>query len=179
MNSILECSKRTITKIAYRMKLACFNCGWDQARCDIHHIIPRSKGGSDFPDNLTYICPNCHRLAHSNKITVFRSIAEVIGDKWKDFYDVTPRKGRARSFTGKKHSVNALVIARNRRSELAKERAMVVIDQFRKSQIDMSVYGWKQQASKILGISPQKVTWYLKKYSPELLDGAMNRKKMT
>jgi len=30
-------------------------------RLEVHHIIPRSKGGSDHPGNLKTLCPDCHR----------------------------------------------------------------------------------------------------------------------
>jgi 5-methylcytosine-specific restriction endonuclease McrA len=32
----------------------------------MHHIIPRSRGGSDGPHNLAYICRFCHRAIHDN-----------------------------------------------------------------------------------------------------------------
>lgn len=31
----------------------------------VHHILPRSKGGSHDPANLITICPNCHATAHA------------------------------------------------------------------------------------------------------------------
>jgi 5-methylcytosine-specific restriction protein A len=31
----------------------------------IHHIVPRSKGGADTIDNLVALCPNCHCTIHS------------------------------------------------------------------------------------------------------------------
>lgn len=42
----------------------CSRCGWDKARCDVHHIVPRSKGGLNKLSNAEVICPNCHRLHH-------------------------------------------------------------------------------------------------------------------
>ena len=30
----------------------------------MHHIILRSQGGSDDPDNLICLCPRCHNYAH-------------------------------------------------------------------------------------------------------------------
>ena len=49
---------------------SCFNCGWGKAICDVHHIVPKSKGGSDAHSNLTVVCPNCHRLIHKNLLDV-------------------------------------------------------------------------------------------------------------
>lgn len=46
----------------------CCVCGWNKARCEIHHIIPKSKGGTSSPNNLIVLCPNCHKLAHLNKL---------------------------------------------------------------------------------------------------------------
>ncbi len=57
----------------------CFTCGWDKTVCDIHHIIPKSKGGTDSYDNLTILCPNCHRLAHTDLTFKHTSITERIG----------------------------------------------------------------------------------------------------
>lgn len=85
-NSIRELSKRTITKIFKRLKLSCSNCGWDKTVCDVHHIIPKSIGGTDDHSNLTYICPNCHRLAHEKKIESFTNLEDQIGETWKDYY---------------------------------------------------------------------------------------------
>jgi predicted HNH restriction endonuclease len=55
---------------------------------DIHHIIPVKNGGTDHNTNLTYICPNCHRLTHSNYIKKEElvSIEDYLGDSWKEYY---------------------------------------------------------------------------------------------
>lgn len=86
--SILDVSKRTITKILNRLNCGCSICGWNEATCDIHHIKPKKEGGSDMNDNLCILCPNCHRKVHDNKIdrNTLKSIVEYIGDKWKEFY---------------------------------------------------------------------------------------------
>ena len=88
--SILDMSKRTTMKILRRMKLPCFSCGWyhENVVGDIHHIIPRKEGGTDDNNNLTHICPNCHRLAHSNiiKSENLISMYDYLGDSWKDYY---------------------------------------------------------------------------------------------
>lgn len=35
---------------------------------DVHHITPRSEGGSNKENNLIVVCPTCHRAAHSGGI---------------------------------------------------------------------------------------------------------------
>ena len=88
--NILELSSRTVSKILKRMKLGCSLCGWyvDGVACDLHHIIPKSVGGTNEHTNLTLICPNCHRLAHSGLIETksLVSFYDLVGDKWKEYY---------------------------------------------------------------------------------------------
>ena len=90
--SILDMSRKTSMKIAGKMKLPCTCCGFyvEGVVWDFHHIIPRSKGGSDKMDNITYICPNCHRIAHTDislLVNPLRSLKDVIGDDWKNYYN--------------------------------------------------------------------------------------------
>lgn len=89
-SSILDLSSRTVAKIIKRMQLPCSLCGWyeEGVSGDIHHIKEQKNGGSNEHSNLTYICPNCHRKAHSNKIdsTKFISLETYVGNKWKEFY---------------------------------------------------------------------------------------------
>ena len=84
--SILEVSKRTISKIFRRLNIGCSNCGWNEEVCDLHHIISRKDGGSDDHANLTYLCPNCHRLAGRGQINNFINLHDYIGDRWKEYY---------------------------------------------------------------------------------------------
>lgn len=85
--SLMEISSRTASKILTRMKAACSKCGWNEARCDLHHILPKKQGGTDEHGNLTYLCPNCHRIAHERKQTEgFVSLDEQIGDSWLEHY---------------------------------------------------------------------------------------------
>lgn len=93
--SIYEVSRRTLVKILRRMELPCSCCGIfidKSVVFDVHHIIPRKNGGSDEMDNLTYICPNCHRVAHTNVALLQKpliSISEYFEQQnkdWKDYY---------------------------------------------------------------------------------------------
>lgn len=94
VKSILDVSKRTAIKILRRMNLPCSCCGFyiEGVSLDVHHIHPRSLGGDNSMSNLTYICPNCHRLAHFNVNllkTPLISIEEYlkrIGKNWLDYY---------------------------------------------------------------------------------------------
>lgn len=42
----------------------CMACGWDKARCDAHHRVPKSRGGLHTISNGIVLCPNCHRVEH-------------------------------------------------------------------------------------------------------------------
>lgn len=47
-------------------------CEWCDERIDapeVHHIVPRSKGGPNEPDNLAVLCPNCHQKADRGVIS--------------------------------------------------------------------------------------------------------------
>lgn len=43
---------------------ACQLCGWDKARCDAHHRVPKGQGGLHTISNGMVLCPNCHRIEH-------------------------------------------------------------------------------------------------------------------
>lgn len=92
--SILDLSRRTVSKLMLRMHLPCSCCGvyipgvvWD-----IHHIKPKHLGGSDLANNLTYICPNCHRVCHTDTKLLIKplvSLEEYLKLKninWQDYY---------------------------------------------------------------------------------------------
>lgn len=49
--------------------LPCEICGWDEASRDVHHIVGISNGGQTKKENLITLCPNHHRMAHSNLIS--------------------------------------------------------------------------------------------------------------
>ncbi len=87
-DSILSLSKRTISKVFRRMKLPCSSCGWNEEVCDLHHIEGRKVPNADSHEKLTYVCPNCHRLAHAGKIPRDKLIplSKYIKDEWKKFY---------------------------------------------------------------------------------------------
>jgi len=47
----------------------CSLCGWDEAPCDVAHIVSRKDGGTDDLENVTMLCPNHHRMYDCGLIT--------------------------------------------------------------------------------------------------------------
>ena len=45
----------------------CERCGWNEARCDVHHRTPKAMGGKHTVSNAVVLCPNCHRVEHAKK----------------------------------------------------------------------------------------------------------------
>lgn len=88
--SLLDLSSRTVSKILYRANCSCSICGWNESSCDIHHIIPKSKGGTNDADNLIIVCPNCHRVIHTtnkyNKEYLQSLSVSKTFTNWKDYY---------------------------------------------------------------------------------------------
>lgn len=62
-----------VRKMVYRRDgFQCIACG-DSRGLQIHHVVHRSVGGSDFPENLVTLCMKCHAAAH--------------GMRWADYPD--------------------------------------------------------------------------------------------
>jgi 5-methylcytosine-specific restriction endonuclease McrA len=78
--------------------------GWRCALCDstktiqIHHYIPRSRGGTNSPQNLITLCSDCHALAHGHNIAgwvdvdqddIQQKIVEYLADtyagEWEEY----------------------------------------------------------------------------------------------
>jgi hypothetical protein len=71
--------------------IGCSNCGWNEAVGDIHHINGKKIKNFDDHTNLCYLCPNCHRLVHSNmlKKEELLSIENQFGNIWQKYYGKT------------------------------------------------------------------------------------------
>jgi 5-methylcytosine-specific restriction endonuclease McrA len=53
-----------ITKETFdQLDKRCLICGFDKI-VDIHHLVERSKGGSNELSNLIMLCPNHHKMLH-------------------------------------------------------------------------------------------------------------------
>lgn len=59
-------------KVYKRDNYTCQNCGakggpHGNTKLHAHHVLPKSKGGSDSLSNLKTLCADCHNSAHSGK----------------------------------------------------------------------------------------------------------------
>ena len=88
IKSILELSSRTVRKILKRLNLGCSQCGWDLGVCDIHHINGRKIDDADNHENLSLVCPNCHRLIHEGiiKKETLIDLTHTIPSNWRTYY---------------------------------------------------------------------------------------------
>ena len=62
--------------ILTRDKYTCQCCKTKKGTLHVHHIVYRSKGGSDEIENLTTLCEYCHKNLHSGKLKDFESKLE-------------------------------------------------------------------------------------------------------
>ena len=54
-----------------RARHKCQRPGCNHTRfLEIHHIVPRSRGGTNNPDNCTCLCSTCHALVHDQNIGI-------------------------------------------------------------------------------------------------------------
>src|SRR5690242_2023488 len=71
---------RTRLEVVRRDNFACVECGVAvcNAETDVHHLLPRSSGGTDEPSNLITLCDGCH-AAHHPKLagTLARRAIEI------------------------------------------------------------------------------------------------------
>ena len=168
--SILDFSRRTVTKIIERLNLGCFECNWNETPGDLHHIVPKSKGGSDSHSNISYLCPNCHRKAHRGMITKFVSLEEKIGDKWKEHY--FPQKA------GIKRTEFEISQARTIREEKRKtnyKKKEEIVSKILSSGINFQEYGWVSKVAPIIGVKPQKVNQWMKLNMKEFRSNCFER----
>lgn len=52
-----------------RLPKECAICGWNEDKCDAHHIIRSANGGEQTLKNIIMLCPNHHRLADKGKVS--------------------------------------------------------------------------------------------------------------
>ncbi|MEN6549440.1 MAG: HNH endonuclease signature motif containing protein [Armatimonadia bacterium] len=78
---------RTLAK--RRFGTVCALCGFPHF-IEVHHIVPRSKGGGDETDNLIPLCPNHHGMVHANLLaTKELRAAQAAAERRQGHLDVT------------------------------------------------------------------------------------------
>ena len=45
----------------------CARCSKVPHNGEVHHIKPKIEGGTDDPNNLTFLCKKCHNFVHKSK----------------------------------------------------------------------------------------------------------------
>ncbi len=68
-NGPLKGKKDVRQYVLERDSYRCVLCG-DAENLEVHHIIPRAKGGSNRPQNLVTLCANCHRKVTLGEIEI-------------------------------------------------------------------------------------------------------------
>lgn len=160
--------------LKYLKTLGCSECGWNKASCDVHHIVSRAEGGSDLLSNLTYVCPNCHRLAHSGLLSKFVTIGEQVEVGWREFFEVRREMilQRFKEAAKKKQNISK---HNSVRRDIRNSNAPEIVKQLRESNIDFQKYGWAKKAAPIVGIAPQKVRTWIEEFAPDLVANAFKR----
>lgn len=62
----------------------CAKCSWEYD-LSLHHIVPKSHGGSDHLSNLAFLCPDCHLEAHAGDFSERRIAYDDREDFWERF----------------------------------------------------------------------------------------------
>ena len=66
--NVAERVKRLKEELFAKRGEQCERCGYSNIRIiNLHHKLPKSKGGNDNHSNLELLCPNCHAEEHYGK----------------------------------------------------------------------------------------------------------------
>jgi len=72
---------------------ACLSQGWGMM--SVHHLVPRSQGGDDIPENLAMLCGSgtsgCHGNIHNHDSRALQLLGENLTDEQKDY--IIKKKG--------------------------------------------------------------------------------------
>jgi hypothetical protein len=56
--------------VLHRDGHTCQACKGKNKILNVHHIVPRSQGGTDKPDNLITLCESCHKKLHAGRLKI-------------------------------------------------------------------------------------------------------------
>lgn len=73
--------KQTRRVVLQRDGFRCVSCSTKvtSSEADVHHLLPRSMGGSDEPSNLVTLCDGCHAAHHPN---LAGGLARRVIERW-------------------------------------------------------------------------------------------------
>lgn len=134
----------------------CSKCGYDihadgnkYSICELHHIDGDNHNHK--LENLELLCPNCHALTSNYKFRKRSRNDNIKNNKIK--------KDTIKTLTKKQQSVMLSLECKNKKQQEIKDICQKLLD----SNIDFSKFGWVGKASKIIGITPQKVNQWMKR----------------
>jgi hypothetical protein len=83
-----EANKKHRNAVLKRDEHSCVRCG-DTDDLQVHHIIPRSKGGENEIENLATLCTACHFAAHGihQDCSTVGSYQKTVYDNHTEFWD--------------------------------------------------------------------------------------------
>ncbi len=122
-----------------REKGICQLCKKKDGSFQLHHIIPRSKGGTDKPDNLALLHKSCHEKLHKknleNNLTKSRqfkpsTFMSIVNKKFKDYdceitYGYITATKRKELGLEKTHAKDAFIIAGGTTQEFPKQHNII------------------------------------------------------
>ena len=180
--NILDLSNRTIRKILWRMlkyeNLGCSCCGWNLGLGDIHHIDGRKIPNFNDQKNLSYLCPNCHRLVHQKIINKNKliNLSDFIGDKWKSYYNCSLDNDMNYDET-MLNIDKKIYLLRNKKRKIQQQiKHKEKLKELKESNIDFTKFGWLSKESKILNIPTQKVGRWLNQIDEEFYNSCYKKK---
>lgn len=94
----MQVQKQIREQVIERDRGKCQNCCASVGQSgDVHHVVPRAKGGSDRLSNLVLLCRECHDAVHDDDVMAptvqFRSTGQMNTDSFNmflQFFDELP-----------------------------------------------------------------------------------------
>lgn len=80
-------------KIKERDLNKCRLCGSEDKDLEIHHLTPKSIGGSNYQHNLITLCKPCHYFMHANPMIILKQ-REKISQKIKKSLEKAENVGK-------------------------------------------------------------------------------------
>jgi predicted RNA-binding Zn-ribbon protein involved in translation (DUF1610 family) len=168
----------------------CVMCGiseWQNQKLSLHLDHINGNNTDNDESNLRFLCPNCHSLTHTycgkNNKSGFGSINKKVSDELllksmneclnvKDSLINVGLSGAANyqrvyKLAQKNNIVHMLE---------PKLKNEILSENLKNSNINFSVFGWVEEASKVIGIKPQKTRAWIARNCPEVLENAFLRR---